>query len=1258
MTEPDVNKDFPEMNSLVASFVEGFRGIPLTDIAAESEPLVRAFSLLHPIKAAATYGGLLLQKQLQPNCLRLEALVHLCIAYGQGTLSPSSALIAEGYEAVGRVCGALEDPPEDVFVGNIQSVRGNYRVLEGTWESGTFYLQRIVNMADDMPELSPMRRIADSIHALLKLADLSCERAGLKRNDIGQPEGNDVLPLPLASAGISLRSLVQFDAEELHQAGVDIDDLRPFVLSTDERDKLESQAITHTALERRPLCFSGDLVFLVLPTAVSAAIRRFFIETLGVGPNRDVFVHNLGYEYFLTFNAGRMLGERSRLPPFQTTPEGSMSCASEEVDKGRFLNTVCFVDSLDDFEANGLAGVLLGSEAARKSIEDAIQAMQDSAAAQPGFRDGVTLMVGCGVGRSFSMPIEVRRDARWHFEFLSAPDLCTLSEAQGMSPLHLWRIHDMQARLKSMGAYLQNMNGLLNLYAWAESQKGHLVPHGEIPQGVLTQPFMRLIISQNSLLGLRHEVSTSLDQHVERFVDGRWLTVRTKGRPIFAEDLVGQEYGHVSSSLPPRILGACIGSARCWWFEVITARSSLVDITYQRWEMLGTWMRRAMGPLESAFGKGLRQGPVFWQCNFEDAFENKEMYAPGTAEDAAVGIRLEVHAAERTIKLTLNRRFDLATYNAENVAERALVSALVRGVAQLAKASGQDTEDVVNAIVPNSSARQSHIFPVQTFRDHFHELLSNPPVRITSLDDAAAKLGLGWRCRDREQGGVIEGKRECLAYLNDLVRNLEDDLCEQLTKYNKSALVRSVLFNYEAASASREHWHRSASAMLALRDDREATLRGMAEHEFKLNAVLQPTRTLLEMAVCESRVEGGLEPGELDLARLLTKAAELYQLGGWSDLIFWDAMKPSLVIRPYGDVHGQLEFLETVMDAFGMATSSYRYQSSERNYAKNVELREPVPESTGVVLDDFLETWQAEFGVTFDAYRRFVDAVENTAIERAEPLMELRRSELMALGDSLEIGELIVRNLTLEPRASWRDLPDGYSPKEIMPWRFRRRLSSLRRPVLQLDSDDDPKLFVSPSLVREGFGSMADNYYHAAYPNPHLREPMLRYAGRARKRDGLAFNQETAQEMASIGWNAKAEVKITEIVGGKLDRDYGDVDVLAWDAAGGRILIMECKDLQFRKTHGEIAEQVADFRGELMPNGKRDLLLKHLDRMRVLREHRSELGKYLRLKEPFSIESHLVFSHPVPMLFATSGPISEQDGLHVFNELGRLGTQA
>ena len=94
------------------------------------------------------------------------------------------------------------------------------------------------------------------------------------------------------------------------------------------------------------------------------------------------------------------------------------------------------------------------------------------------------------------------------------------------------------------------------------------------------------------------------------------------------------------------------------------------------------------------------------------------------------------------------------------------------------------------------------------------------------------------------------------------------------------------------------------------------------------------------------------------------------------------------------------------------------------------------------------------------------------------------------------------------------------------------------------------------------------------------------------------------------------------------------MDVLAWKPSSGRVLLMECKDLQLRKTPGEVAEQLSDFRGGFDSRGRPDLLRKHLLRSEQLEAGSNALGSQLGLSVPLKLEPYAVFRNPVPMQFA------------------------
>jgi hypothetical protein len=166
-------------------------------------------------------------------------------------------------------------------------------------------------------------------------------------------------------------------------------------------------------------------------------------------------------------------------------------------------------------------------------------------------------------------------------------------------------------------------------------------------------------------------------------------------------------------------------------------------------------------------------------------------------------------------------------------------------------------------------------------------------------------------------------------------------------------------------------------------------------------------------------------------------------------------------------------------------------------------------------------------------------------------------------------------------------------------------------------------------------------------------DEMRKWIGHSNHVHRTDFNSRVAVRMRELGWQAKAEVTVNQVLGRSLDRNYGDIDVLAWRPETGRVLVMECKDLHFNKTLGEVAEQLADFRGEIRPDGKRDPLRKHLDRLDILVEQKDTVARTLKLASPVQIEGHLVFRNPVPMRFAWER-MANKIQLSLFAELDRL----
>jgi hypothetical protein len=778
MWEFSRDEDFPDMGSDAAAMAAMAASVAIGPLAAASQKFIRTLQKHCPVKTAASFAGLLLRKELQSNCLRLEVLVHLALSHAMGVQPATRGLLNRGFTEVGQQCGYLEDPREDVFVGGIYSKRGNYRVLEGIWEASTFYLQRFVNMVDELPEVDGFKQIADAVHSLLKLSEAACGRAELSRNEIGPDGRNRALPPHLVDPD-RLGQLLTFSEDDLRSMGINLEDLIPFMFDPRARFSLRKQAICNTSLEASPLVHKDGVLYLLLPTAVSVAVRRFFLTALGEGGNKDIFLHQMGKEYSRLFSSSPFLGEVSPRLRFAHRAYGSVCAIGQKVDVGRYLSVVFFLDDLTDFESDGFGSVFRGNLELLKGMSEAIEAIQEGCEQNEDFKEGVVLVVGCGVGRGVVLEGVHKPRGRWAWEFVSAPDLIALSTLDEVNPLDLFRVLRMEMSLRQMGVSLQNMNGLLNLFAWIESLEGHLVPHAEMPKEfLLGESKLLMPIKQNGLGDLRHRLALKVNQHVEQFVDGAWLLARREGASYFQEDAKRPLYVHIDMAERRRLLGFHATQHRSWWYEADSSEGVPNRETYERWAMMGVWIARIVDEIDEVASHHLANGPILWRCVFDGSFESLNVGEFGGEADLIDAFKTTIDSDARTIEIRVGAGFDRAIYHPHNIAEVGLVRAFLVGVQELCGVRLPALDLALQDKLSDVHARHRHVFSAVSFRDYFRESISPSPLTISTYDDALLKLGLGWRIRDPRLGGKIAGKQECLEFVNGLVTLLQQDLAD------------------------------------------------------------------------------------------------------------------------------------------------------------------------------------------------------------------------------------------------------------------------------------------------------------------------------------------------------------------------------------------------------------------------------------------------------------------------------------------------
>lgn len=1192
---------------------------------------------------AAIWGGLLTMPELQSNCFRLEALAHLTLAFSKGKEKPTANTIAAWFSQMSDgPCGHAEDAAEDVFVSYITTPEGGFRVLEGMWESAGFYLQRIVNVVNGMPRQGVWLLLRNSVYAMLRLSDAVCERSNVGRYSAGNKTPEVHLRNDVLSNLQSIRQRVTFTESDIQKLGISSQSLEPFLFDCSLCNVIPRATLSRSPLVDAPILRRDSLFVVALPTAISATIRELVIGSLIDNRMHQPLVEALASEYQDYFQREPVLDNPHGAPIF-FRPNGPALLAEYglTIDQGRLFHVIFVLDSLSNISATGIGGFDSTFRSTSSVIDESIAEFRRQMHLKHVVREGLTLIVNCGVGRG-TIYVSNLDFNDWHVLHVTAPDISTLGLLGDVTPLTLIRLVDAEERLENLGSGIFNINGLLNLIAWMRSLSGHLVPHRQLANDSAPAN-SHFFLAPSTLHDLRVDEKQRIDRCCIQNIDGKWIEVRRSTDSLFEEDNLQPIYYAYEQGTDYSIPFAFVSKARTWWCKVGPPGSR------DDWKTLTQWIARFARVLDDNLSF-LPTGPLELLVRFLGHLDDSELPKDVTKEEIRAGIRVNTDVSRRRVSIEVDEMFVHGLANPKNISELSLMDAIVDGFLAFHPEVHHSLKRVVlEQIVPDELIRDRHFFYAQHFRDFVRESLPRKPVVVDSLDNTTLRLGLGWRAREREDGPKVSGKTQCTSFLNSLVKQTEERLCAELKKYNRLAFVKRALANHESAFLVHQRWRQTAAANLSLHADREATLRVMADQEFKNNGVQLASRVLNEAAICECQLEGGLVPGDLDLARLIAQVLLVVRLGEWSDGIHREVIAPTVLISPLGELHLDESFFNDVVRPFGDESHARMVHGAIGRYPEH--FADPTsfveePSTTEVRFEaDFEQAWVEECGFTIDQCTQFLFEVCKLGRNRKQAVFEVRKSELVGfLAETTPGSEQVLSGLTMLPRATWR-LPDqpvdkyGLVDKDRQPWRFRRRMSVLRRPILQLDDSADPLLVLAPGLIEQSILYILRNYHQGYYHVGQLQSPKMRsWSGYIADKRGKAFSGAVADRMTELGWKVKRELSIRTIIGLKTPIDYGDVDVLAWNESTCAVLLIECKDLHFHKTAGELADQLSGYRGKEI-DGKRDYLLKHMDRCRVLAANSTKLAQFLGLTLNPQIQGQVVFRNHVPML-------------HVWKDLG------
>ena len=891
-------------------------------VKAQAEGLQSNFQPYDLQKSIAAVGGLLTVPKLQANTVRLEAIAHLIVSGATGKQKPNKQIAARWFKQVGQVFAHLEDAAEDVFVSRVHLEGLNYRILEGLAEANGHHLQHMLTAVENMPDHGVYGQLKQSCRAMLTLSDMICARAELDAFCLGNEYGLDSLPIGDLPTIKKLAARVVFSDEDLTDAGLSQHELKRYCLPQADRN-VGIGGFGDSALERKPLIHFYDELVVAVPSAMATAVRHSVIDACQQFGSENVLRTSLLVAETSELSLNPSISE-IRIPPTEMKLD-SMVVPSDpvEFEPGFWLQLILVTDDFSEFQDTGFSRSG-PSEKVSAELQQAIDTAASEIKTRPGFKLGFSLIVLCGVGRG--QLLEFTRPGHWLAEGISSYDFEVLGWRHDFTFAELLKFLIAEGTAAHMGFPLMSMNGIIARMAFAYDNNGHVVPHETMPDG---SEGARLIIPTNMHLRLRTEHHTRLDKHALRDDARNVLVVRRKDGGKRSPNSKQCIYVSHLDALARRYRGVWKSGNRAWWIETLP-KAEPSDL-YPIFEMQMVWMER-VAPVLTHHIPDL-PNVLTWKLVTPawPGIRSEEIKVP-PLEELRAAISASCDCEKKVITTEIGTEFYLGLSHVSNVSEVTLLEAFLEQVSKLIDGTDRDIATLIGEIVPSSEARQLHAFAPQDFRDHVRDSVPRRVVEISRFDDASQRLGLGWHGLPRP-GGMVCGRDECTTVLNAITAAAEDMFCKHLGQFDRRALVQRVVENHEASIINKVRWERTSGALIELSANPEETRQEVYESIQKANATGSASRIILEAALCECPLGNGFEVADFDLSNLMAMAMMIHHLGGYSDAIRYEGMKPQLRISPAGEVEIDGSFLDTIVVPVGTSFMSGQIDRNRRNYS-------------------------------------------------------------------------------------------------------------------------------------------------------------------------------------------------------------------------------------------------------------------------------------------------------------------------------------
>lgn len=1072
----------------------------------------------------------------------------------------------------GSPFASFDDPLNNMFTAEVPFFGGSYVVFPGPVEEALYVLRCLARglfQQNDVPDPGLWRTRADFLLAVLRLSDAVSRRAGLERGV--EPMTRIEAFVPPAARLRELESAASFSTAELDDLLGDLGGaaILSEITQSPDHSGVRDEEYGNGVFFARPLVQVDGGPLVVLPHALITAATHATLSALIEAGYRDAAASAFRDSVVAGVREDlRRLGMRRvqvDVPP--VSAGDPFFDAVFSLDRDGLAYVLVVVDDLAEYERGTLFGPWPVPDLSER-IEARIDEVEEHLYRIDRPPNAVLHVVALqSVSRAY---IAGFRDRTAHlkgeFLVLGADDIEAISLLESNDPLVLWK-YAVASRRVRCETHVLAFSKLDEFDFYRSHDHSYYVTDDGRPTTLTISP----------------EGGAALKAEIQRRYDFHGAPAVARGATAEVVLLHGERtipiYARVGAEEPDFLVEG-------WPIPLWATRKRQLDRDYrvlqlQLLDLVTYWLWQLTEPLrELVVLQRLadRLDKLIVEVDMSESGAWLGRRAEAEVDQPAFLVGLE----DERLLVTFNASFARSIESATNAGERELVRALAMAVAELARADdvGEEAIDrAVDAAAPLGPKKKIVVHDRSADPRLDDDALPRPR-RVQQADEALLLDDLGDHLHafgrepgalDRESANVV--LNECVAYfyrrLETLVASLDPE-----------GLLESLVVANEALVSHQAHREISVPTEVACFSSAPATVERLVSEIPKAAEAAIATRFLIEYVTAKPPT--GLRPFSLRvLDELVALASQIFNLGHASDSVKYqvgDVQASILPSRRLGFnrdtpfAKGRTEFL----NRHARSEVARRTRRFDRLWDDNRGAE--LPEE----LDEVDDAVRAEFGLALTEIIDFHAAVLGLGYETdAEPKVRPFDDFLVDLSNELGWYEYKTRlAIGLHTLASRNDFskPEGFTYKAVVPWRFNRPLSYIRRPLLLRRTGNTAEVIWGTRHLYE-----ASRYFFDLCTGGRLdaKTPeMKRVLSRWRLQDARSFNDQVAALFS--GEDARVSVRRTDFGRLKIERSPGelitDIDVLVIEPSRKRVRVIETKALAPARTPRELeSERAATF---------------------------------------------------------------------------------